>query len=539
MHLNTLSACQNFLETHDAAAIAAQLRKDLDLCRANNNAFPSLLIHCIPAARIGEISRALCGEVKMPMSVARMRYHNIVEQIKAHLISLERNGTEYPKIPAHLVPSDEELHATLKVLHYLQISKVAPQLSLNTPFREVVSIVAGQLAAAPEMREATPPPNRRQKRCYICRYSLTSAHRLYPSLCNPCGEFNIAESSLSLPENLDLKGKTAVVTGGRINLGYHTALRLLRCGASVVVSTRYPLDAEMRYLKEPDSEVWRERLRVVGADFRAANDVFALVEAIKQCLRTWGTDKLDILINNAAQTLTDPIEKESAAIRREQQLLGESFGGQLIASSTYMPRIRGAGQFKTHREALEAGSNGGDGTEVSTTVVEAKKSSWTQKVHEIPYEDVISAYSVNSFVPLILLRELLPIMRRLQGGTGPAGHIINVSSREALPEHKPEHSAKAGHHVHTNMSKAALHMLTETEAGEAWTRYRVAVNSVDPGYMSADPMWMEKLGLGEGTCPIGWEDGAGRVLWVVAKAEMGVVIRGRFLKHFESIEAGR
>jgi NAD(P)-dependent dehydrogenase (short-subunit alcohol dehydrogenase family) len=538
MSLNTLSACQTFQETHDAAAIAAQLRKDLELCRADNNAIPSLLIYCLPSARIDEISRALCGEMKMPMSVARMRYHNIVEQIKAQLYNLERSneGTNNPPTLEHIVPSDDEWKAALKVLHYLQISKVVP-LSGDTPFRQVVRIVEGQLAAEPEMREVQ-PAKRRQKRCYICRYSLTSAHPLYPALCNPCGEFNIAESSLSLPENLELKGKTAVVTGGRINLGYHTALRLLRCGASVVVSTRYPLDAETRYLNEPDAEAWKDRLRVVGADFRAANDVFALVEAIKQCLRSWGTEKLDILINNAAQTLTDRIEKESAAIRREQQLLGDS-GGQLVASSSYTPRIRGAGLFKTHRDALEAGSNGGDGTEVSTTVVESTKSSWTQSLHEIPYEDVISAYSVNSFVPLILLRELLPIMRRLQSGVGPAGHIINVSSREALPEHKPGHSAKAGHHVHTNMSKAALHMLTETEAAEAWTRYRVTVNSVDPGYMSADPMWMEKLGLGEGACPIGWEDGAGRVLWIVAKAEMGVIIRGRFLKHFESIEAGR
>ncbi|XMA20718.1 hypothetical protein WAI453_013509 [Rhynchosporium graminicola] len=57
-------------------------------------------------------------------------------------------------------------------------------------------------------------------------------------------------------------------------------------------------------------------------------------------------------------------------------------------------------------------------------------------------------------------------------------------------------------------------MLTETEAGPAWHPRRIAMNSVDPGYMSAAPEiaahWKEKDGIGY--FPIGWEDGAGRVL---------------------------
>ncbi|KAA8911457.1 dehydrogenase [Sphaerosporella brunnea] len=555
MHLNSLAACQEFEETQDAAAIAAQLRKDRDLGRNDRGGIPSLLFYCIPASRVDDIARALCGEAKLPISVARMRYHNIVGEIKTHLADM--NSEPVSTIPAHMIPSEPDFKAALKVFQYLQLLEVTGVTS-ETPLRELVSAVQAQLDGGPEMRRTEremqtlrikPGKKQRQKKCYICRYVLTCAHPLYPSLCMPCGDFNVAESALSLPENLSLPMKTAVVTGGRINLGFHTALRLLRCGAKVVVSTRYPFDAETRYLQEPDSEAWKARLRVVGADFRSANDVFALVGAIKNCLQDWGTEKLDILVNNAAQTLTDPMEKESHAIRREQSLEEAPSNGNLLVNSNYTPRVR-AGQYK----AIGAGTaqkhiQNGNATEKLvhdgalseiTAVVESKKSSWTQKVQEIPYEDVISAYSVNSFVPLILLRELLPLMSRSRNdSTMPAGYIINVSSREALPEHKPGHSAKAGYHVHTNMSKAALNMLTETESADAWRKYRVAVNSVDPGYMSADPMWAKNNGLEDDICPIGWEDGAGRVLWVVAKGESGCNMWGRFLKHFDSVEAGR
>jgi hypothetical protein len=38
-------------------------------------------------------------------------------------------------------------------------------------------------------------------------------------------------------------------------------------------------------------------------------------------------------------------------------------------------------------------------------------------------------------------------------------------------------------------------MLTKTEGGEAWRNARVAINSVDPAYMSAEPKWMQMVGI--------------------------------------------
>ncbi|KAL6150190.1 hypothetical protein ACJQWK_02569 [Exserohilum turcicum] len=181
-----------------------------------------------------------------------------------------------------------------------------------------------------------------------------------------------------------------------------------------------------------------------------------------------------------------------------------------------------------------------DASKASTTEMEPySKSSWVQGMSEIPYEDVGSALSVNTFVPFILCRELVPLMgttEPLPPGTAskPQGYIINVSSREGIFEDHITSSAKRGKHVHTNMSKAALNMLTETEADPAWRTRKVAMNTVDPGYMSAAPEYEDAF---DWTRPIGWEDGAGRVLWPIAVGEVeGQVVRGRFLKHYGAVE---
>lgn len=415
-----------------------------------------------------------------------------------------------------------------------------------------------------------------QKNCYICRLRIHKPHRIFSAMCEPCGEFNLAGSSASLPHNLRLEGRTALVTGARVNLGFHVVLRLLRCGASVIASTRYPRDAVARYQEQPDSAGWMGRLRVVGADFRTANDAFALVGQTKAILKEWGSG-LDILINNAAQTLTDSVEMEEAAVTRETALKGRVM--PMLAEGNYEARVwpgalpnnvlkdavRGedtqakarslTGAFPAKVatsetlgvEDLTLGqkSGGEEGAGTGDIIKRPEPSSWVQSLSDIPYEDVITAHSINTFVPLILIRELLPLMDHRKHGDpeqANTGHVVNVSSREGLFEASPKHGAKNGKHVHTNMSKAGLNMITETEASTAWQRYRVCMNTVDPGYMSAAPEYENAYG---GERPLSWEDGAGRVLWPIAMGEgskggereknrMGP-IWGRFLKHYGAV----
>lgn len=70
-------------------------------------------------------------------------------------------------------------------------------------------------------------------------------------------------------------------------MSYHRALRLLRCGAKVIVSTWYPRDAKVEYPAERDSGSWGERLKIIGAYFRTASDVFDLAKAVKARMRRW------------------------------------------------------------------------------------------------------------------------------------------------------------------------------------------------------------------------------------------------------------
>ncbi|KAK4161383.1 3-oxoacyl-reductase 4 [Cladorrhinum sp. PSN259] len=389
-------------------------------------------------------------------------------------------------------------------------------------------------------------PPVRPRVCYICGFLLLNPHPSYRAMCLPCGAFNYYGDAISKPNSMQLPDKTALVTGARINLGYLTALRLLRCGARVIATTRYPNDAVLRYSREPDFRQWKHRLKVVGADFRLAQHAFALVRATKIILAQWGAATLDILINNAAQTIAESINEEEHAVLEDKQQRLEAAQMHLLHDTEegYEPRVRGG----LPPLALYGGSEGIQANKLLESGKQAEtggltilgpytKSSWIQTISEIPYEEVVSAHAINALVPLILCRELLPIMGNSSpppGKTKPLGYILNISSREGLFEHLPMHLRKKGTKVHNNMNKAALNMITQTEAGTAWKNRRVAMNSIDPGYLSHAPEMDAHHG---GELPLSWEDGVGRVLWPVAIGEVeGDAVWGRFLKHYGAVD---
>ncbi|KAF1962098.1 hypothetical protein CC80DRAFT_588711 [Byssothecium circinans] len=502
----------------------------------------------------------------------KLIYDGLLNRIRRHLRNAVSNEKISRECQEQVSLDPSELSIALKVLNQLQDAKVIDSSTpagtitawleqqvdlLNPPSQDIFSDTDETTMNS----EIPKPPTRPQRRlCYICRLVLVNPHPTQPSMCIPCGDFNLASSLLSTPEKLSLPPTfTALVTGARVNLGYHTTLRLLRCGARVIATTRYPRDAVARYLRETDSAEWRERLRIVGADFRCAVDAFALVHETKKCLRAWADEdggnaemRLDLLVNNAAQTLTDSVKKEERAAIREENLKKTTNSTSLLIEGSYKARVRGEAIPKTlegtradsvtftdnNSEELTNTPSSLITTEDTTTSNELEpytKSSWCQSIFEIPYEDVISAHSVNAFVPLILCRELLPLMGTppsspLYPSTPPAAYIINVSSREGIFEDRLASFSKRGKHVHTNMSKVALNMITETEAATAWKTRGVAMNTVDPGYMSAAPEYEDSF---DGLRPIGWEDGAGRVLWPVAVGVLeGRCVWGRFLKHY-------
>ena len=77
-------------------------------------------------------------------------------------------------------------------------------------------------------------------------------------LCCQCAEHNWSKRF----QRADLKGRVALVTGGRIKIGYETVLKLVRDGARVITTTRFPADAANRFCKEKDFSEWNDRLQI-------------------------------------------------------------------------------------------------------------------------------------------------------------------------------------------------------------------------------------------------------------------------------------
>jgi hypothetical protein len=131
-----------------------------------------------------------------------------------------------------------------------------------------------------------------QRTCHICKNSFKKVHHFYDQLCSNCSEFNFAKRSFSF----DLTDKVALVTGARVKIGYQIALKLLRMNCTVLITTRFPHDASIRFSKENDFEEFGNRLYIYGIDFRDISMVHQFARHIKHV-----HPRLDILINNAAQ----------------------------------------------------------------------------------------------------------------------------------------------------------------------------------------------------------------------------------------------
>jgi hypothetical protein len=126
--------------------------------------------------------------------------------------------------------------------------------------------------------------------------------------CNPGHPYMLPPTLRHTTEGLkrnntqDMSGRVALVTGARVKIGYEIALRLLRCGARVLVQTRFAHDAAARYSIEPDYKEWKHRLKIFGVDFRDVASVHRFTHRIKAT-----EPRLDIIINNAAQTVRKPV----------------------------------------------------------------------------------------------------------------------------------------------------------------------------------------------------------------------------------------
>ena len=401
---------------------------------------------------------------------------------------------------------------------------------------------------APSAGELLKPRN-----CYICKQPYTLVDAFYHQLCPDCARFSHAKRNA----RTDLTGRRALLTGGRAKIGMHIALRLLRDGAHLTITTRFPRDAVRRFSALPDSAEWLHRLRVVGIDLRDPAQVIGLADSVA------AQGPLDILINNAAQTVRRSPGAYSLLADAEMQPLPdgplpemETFGHTvdphpqaLQASVDSNPLLSVAalggtvaeqgGQALTAEDlarlAMAPGSSSlvkhADGTAIDASGLVPdidRVNSWVQSVEQVDPLEMLEVQLANTTAPFLLISRLRASMA---SSSAHRKYIVNVSAMEGQFSRR----YKGPGHPHTNMAKAALNMLTRTSAGEMLETDGILMTAVDTGWITDERPHHTKVRLAEEGfhAPLDLVDGAARVYDPIVRGEAGEDVHGVFLKDYE------
>ncbi|MCP4134360.1 MAG: SDR family NAD(P)-dependent oxidoreductase, partial [bacterium] len=315
------------------------------------------------------------------------------------------------------------------------------------------------------------------RNCYVCKAEFTKLHFFYDSMCPACADFNYKKRFQTAP----LNGQVALITGSRLKIGYHSTLMMLRAGATVIATTRFPVDSAARFSKEQDYSEWKDRLHVYGLDLRHTPSVEIFSSFIEQ-----NYNRLDILINNAAQTVRRPpgfyshlMENETKNINEQPQevrhllnqyrdcmkQLGsfsepttESEGGETALPVTWNGKTPGIGLRSSaelsqvpysydHALAVEKVFPQGKLDADLQQVDLRETNSWRLRLGEIQTSEMLEVQLVNIIAPFVLCNRLVSLMKRDNTGQK---HIVNVTAMEG----KFYRFKKTDRHPHTNIAKA-------------------------------------------------------------------------------------
>ncbi len=369
---------------------------------------------------------------------------------------------------------------------------------------------------------------RRARACYVCKQRFRDVDAFYHQLCPSCAARNHARRHA----RTDLRGRRALLTGGRAKIGMYIALRLLRDGAHTTITTRFPGDAVRRFAAMEDSADWLDRLRIVGLDLRDPAQVIALADDVA------ATGPLDILINNAAQTVRRSPEAYAHLAATAQAPLPAGALPEVVTLGRVPGPAAGAHWTPTPQAlaalALTAGSSAPERVAGGTAVDAGglapdlhPHNSWSRVLGEVDPVELLEVQLCNQTAPFILVSRLRPAM-----AASPAGraYVVNVSAMEG----QFARGYKGAGHPHTNMAKAALNMLTRTSAAELRAD-GILMTSVDTGWITDERPHPTRMRLaGEGFhAPLDLVDGAARVYDPIVRGEAGEDIHGVFLKDYE------
>ena len=393
-----------------------------------------------------------------------------------------------------------------------------------------------------------------EQNCYVCKKPFTEIHHFYDSMCKECGDLNYAKRF----QRCDLTGQVALITGSRLKIGYHATLMMLRSGATVIATTRFPADSAIRFAKEKDFTEWGHRLHIYGLDLRHIPSVELFASYVEHKY-----DRLDILINNAAQTVrrpsgffshlmaneTLPFQQHSTDVQQllshhqqclreiegftnggsESQALAVTWTGQApgigIRASAQLSQI--PYKFDNSIEASEVFPEGELDADLQQVDLRTTNS-WRLKLGQIETLEMVEVQLVNSIAPFVLCNRLIAMMRKDYTGKK---HIVNVSAMEG----KFHGFKKADRHPHTNMAKAALNMLTHTAASDL-AKDGIFINAVDTGWVTdEDPAELakHKQKVHDFQPPLDIVDGAARVCDpFIDGINIGKHWSGQFLKDY-------
>jgi NAD(P)-dependent dehydrogenase (short-subunit alcohol dehydrogenase family) len=373
--------------------------------------------------------------------------------------------------------------------------------------------------AGPEARGPARAQLNTARRCYVCREPYRVVDADYHRLCPPCARLNAERRTA----RCDLRGRRAIITGGRIKIGFHLALKMLRDGAEVMVTTRFPADAARRFAEVSDFAAWADRLQVHGVDLL---DLRAVTDFLTRVRQRW--NHLDILVNNAAQTVARPPGYHRAVLAAEAApLQGAAARLDVVpaaATGALAPRAS-----QPTPAVFDLLFPVGRRDETGEPLDLRRTNSWVMRDVDVTPREWLEVHVVNAFAPFLLTSRLRPLM---EASPFPDRYVVQVSAMEG----SFARTGKTERHPHTNMAKAALNMLTRTVADEYRTS-RILMNSVDTGWVTderphADKQVARAAGFRP---PLDVIDGAARVYDPIVRGVNGEPVWGQFLKDYRTV----